>query len=109
LGKPLVTHTGPSTLQVTVNQQQKPNEDKARWIVHLLHYIPIRRSDTIDVIEDVIPLHDIDVCIRVEQSVAAARLVPDDVPVSFEQRNDEVALKIKHINGHQMVELTFEA
>jgi hypothetical protein len=45
----------PTTLRVTLNAQ--PAE--GRWVVHLLHYIPERRSQFIDVIEDVIPLFDV--------------------------------------------------
>lgn len=54
LPEPLVQHNGPSTLQTTLAQQA----GQGRWILHLLHFIPERRSETLDVIEEVIPLPD---------------------------------------------------
>ena len=39
--------------------------------MHLLHYIPERRSQDIDIIEDVIPLYDVKVSIKVPEIVAA--------------------------------------
>jgi hypothetical protein len=44
LADPLVKHGGPSTLQVTVTHQSDYN----RWVVHLLHFIPERRSKELD-------------------------------------------------------------
>ena len=48
LPEPLARHNGPSTLQVAVNEQAA----EKCWVVHLLHYIPERRSQTIDIVED---------------------------------------------------------
>jgi hypothetical protein len=45
----LIRHDGPTMLQVTVNEQPEGN----RWIVHLLHYIRERRSQEIDILQDV--------------------------------------------------------
>ena len=55
LPQPIVKHGGPSTLEVMINEQAA----QKRQVLHLLHYIPIRRSREIDIIEDVIPLYDI--------------------------------------------------
>lgn len=104
LGKSLISHNGPSTLQVTLNRQQIDGNE--RWIVHLLHYIPIRRSDHIDVIEDVIPLYDIDLRIQITQPVRGARLVPEDISLNIEQSDGEIRLTVDHLHGHQMIELT---
>lgn len=108
LGKPLVTHNGPSTLQVTVNRQRRTDSRAGRWIVHLLHYIPIRRSDTIDVIEDVIPLHNLELRLQVKQPISSIRLVPEDLAISFGYDDGEVLVPVDCLHGHQIIELTFE-
>jgi len=54
LPEPLARHDGPSTVRLSLTEQAGHD----RWIVHLLHYIPERRGEDFDVIEDVIPLHD---------------------------------------------------
>ena len=82
LPDPLVRHNGPTTLQVTVNDQS----DENRWIVHLLHYIPERRSQEIDIIEDVIPLYNL----RVNRiaMVKSVMCVPDESRCHTNKRMD---------------------
>jgi hypothetical protein len=53
---------GPSTLMTTINAQV----EKKRLIVHVLHYIPERRGEQFDTIEDVIPLHNVGVSVRMD-------------------------------------------
>jgi hypothetical protein len=103
LPEPLVRHSGPSTLQVTVNEQAA---DK-RWVVHLLHYIPERRSQTIDIIEDVIPLDDVKVSIKVPAAVTGVACVPEAVPLAYRQVGDRVQFALPRLVGHQMIALSF--
>lgn len=103
LPEPLIRHDGPSTLQVHLAQQPHHN----RWIVHLLHYIPERRSQTLDIIEDVIPLHDIQVSLNVPADVKAVRCVPEGEELPFERAGSRVIWTLPRLHGHQMVEVTF--
>lgn len=103
IGQPLITHNGPSTLQVFVNEQA--DSRGTRWIVHLLHYIPIRRSDTIDVIEDVIPLYDLQLCLRLPHTVRSARLVPEGEAIQFDAGQGAVVLRVDKLCGHAMIEV----
>ncbi len=103
LPEPLVRHTGPTTLQVTVNEQAADQ----RWVVHLLHYIPERRSQAIDVVEDVIPLHDVDISIRVPAAVTGVACVPEAVPLAYRQAGDRVEFTLPKLVGHQMIALSF--
>ena len=103
LGEPVLRHDGPSTILATVNEQA----DKNRWVVHLLHYIPERRSQDIDIIEDVIPLYDVRVSVRTGRPVKTVTCVPDGEALPFEWRNYRVSFVVPKIEGHQMIELTF--
>jgi len=104
LPEPLVRHAGPTTLQVTVNEQAA---DK-RWVVHLLHYIPERRSQFIDIIEDVIPLDDVQVSVKVPGAVTGVACVPEAVPLAYRQTGDRVEFVLPKLVGHQMVVLELE-
>ncbi len=106
LDKQLVTHNGPSTLNVTINQQEQG--DTSRWVTHLLHYIPIRRSETIDVIEDVIPLFDLELNIQVSDGVQTVKLVPEDTELEFEAVDGELRFCVDKLHGHQMISIEFE-
>lgn len=104
LPEPLVRHEGPSTLRVTVNAQ--PAQD--RWVVHLLHYIPERRSQAIDVIEDVIPLYDVPVELRVNRPVQHIHCVPSHCVLPFRQNGGPtVNFVVPEIHGHMMLEIGF--
>lgn len=103
LPDPVLRHDGPSSLIATVNEQAHAG----RWVVHLLHYIPERRCQEIDVIENVIPLHDVTISIRAPQRVVSVRCVPSGELISFQERDGRIEFVVPKIDGHQMVELNF--
>ena len=85
-------------LQVTVNEQ--PNEN--RWIVHLLHYIPERRSQEIDIIEDVIPLYNIKISVKVP-TIKMVMSVPEQEQLPYDQKDGCVEFLVPQSVGHQMI------
>jgi len=101
LPQPVVKHDGPSTLVITINEQSAEN----RRVVHLLHYIPERRSATIDIIEDVIPLYNVKVSVRADKGVKSVTLAPQGTPLAFEERGGRVDFAVPQVNGHQMAAL----
>lgn len=103
LPEPLVRHEGPTTLQAALNEQAS----EKRWVLHLLHYIPERRSQDIDVIEDVIPLYQVRVSVKAPQPVKSALCVPEGEALPFEQKGGRVEFVLPKLHGHQMVALHF--
>ncbi len=100
LPDPLVRHKGPTTLLVTINEQPDDN----RWIIHLLHYIPERRSQEIDIIEDVIPLYNVSMSIK-SPRLKTVMCVPQQKPLAFEQKDGRVEFTVPQLIGHQMIAL----
>jgi hypothetical protein len=101
LPDPLVRHDGPSTVMATLNEQPR----EARSVLHLLQYVPERRGDDFDVIEDVIPLHDLTVSVRTSKAPGKVLAVPGDQPLPFTFRNGRTEIKVARIVGHQMIVL----
>lgn len=101
LPEPLVRHDGPTTLQVAVNEQELEN----RRVLHLLHYIPERRGEDFDVMEDVIPLHGVRLSVRAPAPVGEVVLVPQKEPLAFEQVDGRVEFVLPRLHGHQMISL----
>lgn len=99
LPDPILRHNGPLTLFATVNRQDKEN----RLVVHLLHYIPERLSQTIDVIEDVIPLYDVKLSLRAPGDTSKVVMVPEARELAFEFSEGRVEFTVPQINGHQMI------
>jgi hypothetical protein len=104
LPEPLVKHDGPSTLQVTLTEQAS----HGRWILHLLHFIPERRSETLEVIEDVISLFKVKVEIKAPASVRKVSAVPEEAPLGFYAEGLYTVFEVERIDGHAMISLTFD-
>jgi hypothetical protein len=103
LPEPLVSIDGPASLQATINRQA----DLDRFVLHLLHYIPERRGDNIDVIEDVIPIYEIAVSVRVDRAVKSVKSVPGGESLPFRHNKGRIEFVVPELTGHQMVELDY--
>jgi hypothetical protein len=99
LPQPLVQHDGPSSLRVGLTEQPAEN----RWVLHLLHYIPERRGRLFDTIEDVIPLHDLSVSVRVPRGVRSVTLAPGGDPIPYEARDGRVEVRLERLDGHALL------
>ncbi|HLH72314.1 MAG TPA: beta-galactosidase, partial [Chloroflexota bacterium] len=105
LPEPLLRHSGPSTLFAALNEQAAEH----RWILHALHCIPERRGLDFDVIEDVIPLHEVKFSIKTDRPVRSVVAVPQNQSLSFHLANGRVEFILPRLEGHQMVALSFGA
>lgn len=104
LPEPLLRHDGPTTLQATLTEQAEAN----RWIVHLLHYIPLRRATELEVIEDVIPLAEIKLSLKMPKPVKQIALRPQRYStLDFWERNGRIEFVVPKITGHAMIEVEF--
>ncbi len=101
LPSPLVRAGAPSTCHITVTRQP----ERGRWIVHLLHYIPERRAEGRDLIQDVIPLHAVPLSVRTPVPPSACTLAPSGEAVEFTWHGGRVEFTLSKIRGNQMVVL----
>lgn len=98
LPEPLVRVKSPSSTEVTVTQQD------GRVIVHLLQYCPERRAKDLDLIEDVVPLYNVELSLRVEKKPSRVyRLTPQPETLVFDYRNGRASVVIPEIRGHEMI------
>ena len=94
----LVRHNGPSTMAVTLLDQP----EHSRVSVHVLSYIPVRKSATIDIIEEPTVLRDIRLTFNLPQKqVKSARLVPDNIPLTL----DGNTVTVPQVDGYAIIEL----
>jgi hypothetical protein len=63
----------------------------------------ISGGKSVEVIEDLPPLHDIEVTLQLP--VKSARLVPQGGDVTLEKSGDRVALRLPKFSCHQMIEI----
>jgi len=93
-------HNLPSTAVVTVRRQG------CDLIVHLLHYVPQRRGE-LDIVEDVLPLVDVELSVRTERRPSAVQLVPQEEPMAWELRDGYARLQVPRVWGHQLAGITY--
>jgi len=93
----LVEVTGPSTLEVTVMRQRD------RTIVHLLHFVAERRTQTLDLIEDIVPLFDVPLSLRLASKPKQVYLAPQKSALDWDYNGGRVTLKVPRVDGHAMV------
>jgi hypothetical protein len=89
----------PSTGIVTVRQQNKD------LIVHVLHYVHQRRGKILDIIEDRIPLHNVELSIKAAQQPAAVELVPEHTELSAAYDAGYVRFTVPVVDGYQIIRL----
>lgn len=94
-----VRATAPSTAEFTLNRQAAQN----CTVLHALHYIPIRRADRFDVIEEAIPIFDVAVWVKLEKKPSYVSLEPQGEPLAFIWDGTHAGVTIPHVKGHQMV------
>jgi len=103
----------PSGARVTLMRQ----EEEARWVLHLL-YAPrnlrgaqarlsaeefVRDSHPVEVIEELIPLRDVRVELRLPAPVSAVSLEPQGEPLPFDAAGGTVQFTVPEFTCHQMV------
>ena len=100
LPDPLLEVGAPTSTEATVMRQ------KGRTIVHLLQYCPERRAINLDVIEDIVPIFDVPLSLRLDRRPRCAYLAPGEDPVPFEYKSGRANLILPEVRGHAM--LVFE-
>ena len=95
----LIRHDGASTLQLTLLKQ----EDKSRYALHVLSYIPVRKCKDFDVIEERTKAYDLTVELHLPHAVKSARLVPENIPVEV----TDGKIHLDRVDGYQIVELNY--
>jgi hypothetical protein len=91
----------PSAGRVTLMRQDAQKRD----VLHLLFATPVKRGNGVEVIEDLIPLADVQVAVRRTAKPSTVRLVPEGKLLPFTYADGRVSFTVPTIVCHQMVEL----
>ncbi len=89
----------PSAGRVSLLRQ----EAHRRHILHLLYAVPINRGRGIEVIEDIVPLFNVPVSLKLKARKVA--LVPEGTPLPFTRRKGRIEFTVPRLELHQMVAL----
>jgi len=114
LGKQLPVSTSlPTDGRFNLLEQKK----QKRFVAHLLYAPKSRRGSTdiagqgthkpIEIIEDLVPLHNVRVTVRLPRKIRSARLVPTGESLAFSQSGGAVTFTVPEFVAHQMVEMAY--
>lgn len=95
--EPEVTVSAPSTLEATVMRQDR------RVVVHLLQFVADRRTDALDLVEDIIPLHNVPVSLKMSRAPRQVYLAPSGEALDFMFADGRASVTVPVVEGHQMV------
>ena len=107
LPEPLVRTNLPTTGEVTLLRQPAGADGASpeRLVCHLLHYVPQRRTPDLDLVEDVIPLRDVQVEIRTGKAPSASYLAPERTPLTATMHGPYARITVPDVHGHAMIVL----
>lgn len=99
LERPTLATNLPSLGIQTVQRQREKN----RTVVHLLYASPVKRGANIEVLEDLIPVRDVDVALRSAKQPARVYLAPQMTDLPFTYAGGIVKTRVPEFTCHQMV------
>ena len=97
LPAPLIEADLPQSTEVTLCRQGELT------ILHILHYIPERKCQKLDIVDTKIPLYNRSVAMRIGRQPRSVYLVPGKKVLPFEYEKGYARLIVPEINGHVMV------
>lgn len=97
LPDPILRAGGPTGLETSVMRQGD------RTIVHLLYYAAERRTPDLDLIEDVVPLFDVPVSLKLDRAPKKVYLAPENRALEFTYTDGRADVRVPEIRGHAMI------
>jgi len=76
-----------------------------RYVNHLLYASPVKRGEKTEVIEDILPVYNTEVSIKLDENIKKVYLAPQRQEIPFEQKDGTVKFKVSEFECHQMVVL----
>lgn len=91
--------------QSVVTLMQQPGE--SRYVNHLLYASPVKRGEGVEVIEDLVPLYDIEVSVRLPAEPKRVYLAPEgeDLPFQWDGEASRASYTLPKLLCHQMIVL----
>lgn len=113
IGEPALQVHLPSTARAALTRQQA----QRRYVLHVLYATPVLRGQhegmiggapAIEVIEDLVPLHDVKCSLQIGETISAIHLAPSGQSIDWSRdENGAVTFTVPHLLCHQMVELQY--
>ncbi|MGN0180660.1 MAG: beta-galactosidase trimerization domain-containing protein, partial [Monoglobaceae bacterium] len=74
-----------------------------RYVAHLLYAVPTKRGKDIEVIEDICPVHNISLSVKLPKKINRAYLVPQMKDIELIESDGRYEVLVDTVNCHQVV------
>jgi len=100
---------GQKTLETSLGAQGVATlmEQEGRYIQHLLYAVPVKRGKDVEIIEDIVPVYDVDVTLRLSKPAKQVYLAPQCQPLPFTSENGVIHYTVPRLDCHQMVVIDY--
>ncbi len=98
--KLLETNLGAQGVATVMDQK-----NESRYIAHILYASPVKRGKDTQIIEDIVPIYNVSLDLKLDNKVKKAYLAPQMTPVDFTEENGRISLTVEKLDCHQMVVL----
>ena len=82
-------------------------EQEGRFVNHILYAVPVRRGKDTEIIEDILPVYNTEVELRLPKEIKKVYLAPQMKEIPFEKVGNAVKFKVDEFECHQMVVLDY--
>ena len=79
------------------------SKQNMRYILHALYASPVKRGETVEVIEDIVPLYNIDFSVKLPQKPERVYKAPQNTDIGFCYKDGEVEFTVDSFLCHQMI------
>lgn len=100
LPEPLVRTSAPSTARITLTRQAPPHAPSERTMAHVLHYIPEQRYRDIQTVEEVLPLRDVELSVRLERRPSRVSLAPTGEELPWQWERGRACVTLPEVRGY---------
>lgn len=92
--------TLPTTAEISLLRQPAHH---GRTVLHVIHAVPQRRGEGVEIIEDVLPLIDVRIGVRTVRMAQGVTLAPDGQTLTHQTEDGVTWVTIPRVAGHQVV------
>ncbi len=104
LGENKTVSTNLPAQGVTTLMHQKAEH---RYVNHILYAAPVKRGQRTEIIEDLVPIYDTQVAVKIKETPKSVYLAPQMKDIPFTYENGTVNYKLDKFTCHQMVVIEY--
>lgn len=74
-----------------------------RYVNHLIYASPVKRGNGVEVVEDIVPVYNVEVSLKLDTEPTRVYLAPEDKDIDYDCTDDVITYTLDKVDCHQMV------